>query len=208
MQSVSDQHVLVLAAGSGRRMGGPKALMEVGGRVWWELQRERIERTGVPATWVVSPDVRAGMTAPGSIPVRMVDSSAQLPMFASFLRGIDSLRSHPPHGVFLLPIDVPAPERRVWESLCDQDRVSIPTYMDTRGHPIYLPWRWIEEVLRATPDSASISVLRLDRLVEPVARYVNVHDRSVAFNLNAPDDVQRWLDGDEPARSDSRRVTP
>jgi len=182
-------------------MGTPKALMEVGGRPWWQVQRERLEGGGVPSTWVVSAEVKAVMTVPGTPPVRVIDSSPQLPMFASFLRGIDSLRASPPQGVFVLPGDVPAPERRVWESLCDHDQVSIPTYGDARGHPIYLPWRWIDEVLRATPDSASVSLLRLDRLVEPVARFVNVHDRSVAFNLNTPDDVRRWLAGDEPSKA-------
>jgi CTP:molybdopterin cytidylyltransferase MocA len=179
-------------------MGTPKALMDISGRSWWQIQHERLEAARVPSTWVVSPDVHAAMTAPGAPPVRAIDSSPQLPMFASFLRGIDSLRADPPQGVFVLPVDVPAPDRAVWDSLCDLDQVSIPSYMDIRGHPIYLPWRWIDEVLRASPDSASVSLLRLDRLVEPVARFVNVHDRSVAFNLNTPDDVRRWLAGDEP----------
>jgi CTP:molybdopterin cytidylyltransferase MocA len=134
----------------------------------------------------------------GGPTVHTVESSPALPMFASILKGIASLRASPPQGVFILPIDVPAPARAVWEALCDQDSVSIPTYMDTRGHPLYLPWWWIDEVLRASPDSASVSLLRLDRLVEPVARFVNVHDRAVAFNLNTPDDVRRWLAGDEP----------
>ena len=52
--------VVVLAAGRGTRMGGPKALMEVRGRVWWRWQREWLapaEAAGATVVWLVSPVV-------------------------------------------------------------------------------------------------------------------------------------------------------
>ena len=57
MPALDHTRVLVLAAGRGRRMGGPKALMMVEGEPWWMRQRRRIAEVGIPMTWVVSPQV-------------------------------------------------------------------------------------------------------------------------------------------------------
>jgi CTP:molybdopterin cytidylyltransferase MocA len=190
----NDRHLIVLAAGQGRRMAGPKALMEVSGRPWWQTQRQRLDPLGIPQTWVLSSEVEKAMLAAGPLPFRSVRGYADSPMFQSIMRGIDSLVAAPPEGVFVLPVDVPGAGKPVWDALCNRDEVSRPTYVGAHGHPVYLPWRWIDEVLRpGHAQSEATRPLRLDALIAPVVRDVPVKDPAVSANLNTPEDMRRWL---------------
>jgi CTP:molybdopterin cytidylyltransferase MocA len=196
MRLASDQVAIVLAAGRGRRMGTPKALMQVASRPWWQWQAERLREAGVPDLWVVSPEARRAISGGGREPIRMVEGDPEAPQFESFLAGVRELRASaegPPEGVFVLPVDVPAPGKRVWQTVCEAGRVAVPMAEGVHGHPLFLAWDWLEEVLRDRPDHARASQLRLDALIAPVATYVEVHDPSVAVNLNTPEDVERWL---------------
>ena len=94
----TDACCLVLAAGRGRRMGGPKALMQVHGQPWWRLQRERLAAAGVESLWIASPDVAAAWTDIPDAPRHLTTAPAAdapphstpepLPMFASLMLGV------------------------------------------------------------------------------------------------------------------------
>lgn len=174
-------------------MGGPKALMGVGGRAWWEVQEERLGAAGVRRLWVVSPEVRAGMRGCGS---RMVDGDADAPMFASVRMGIEAvLGESGTRGVMVLPVDVPAPGRAVVEALVKgaERGPAAPVWRGKRGHPVALPREWIEGVF--VPACGRGGVLRLDELVGAELEEVGVEDQSVVVNLNTPEDVTQWERG-------------
>lgn len=179
-------YVIVLAAGRGVRAGGPKALHVVNGRPWWEIQRERLERVGLPVVWVVSERVRQGMGE--SVPERMVIADESAPMFESVLAGVrDVGRRAGASSVFVLPVDVPVPRARVFHRLTESSSPAIPTHSGVHGHPVFIPWRFVEgHVLRAGASD------RLDRLIESVRAEVDVDDPSVVTNLNTSEDFQRW----------------
>ncbi len=194
MSGIELAHVLVLAAGRGTRMGSPKALMLVGGRPWWAIQHERLVAIGVPATWIVSPEVEAGIRSSGLSPGPLVRADPAAPMFASLLAGVAALRHQPPESLFVLPIDCPAPARRVWESLAAARAVAVPTHAGKRGHPVHLPWTFATSTIdpaaaRATPSSPA----RLDTLIAPIARLIETDDPDTTTNLNTPADLQVWL---------------
>lgn len=185
--------VLILAAGRGRRMGAPKALMPVAGvgepRPWWRHQQDRLARADRPPLWVVSPDVRAAMRE--SAPPH-VQSDPDAPMFASVLAGLSALRAAPPGWVHVLPVDVPAPAPATFaalEAAAGPRGVAVPRFRGRTGHPLCLAWSWIEEKVFpvAAPDQ------RLDALTAPARVVVDVDDPAVAANLNTPDDLRRWL---------------
>lgn len=194
----STTHILILAAGRGTRMGGPKALMQVGGRPWWQVQRERLAAVGLPQTWVVSEAVRTAISGQAGAPERMVVADSDAPMFQSVMAGVESLRGPDrPRGVFVLPVDVPAPGPEVWEMLSRSVVPALPMCRGVHGHPLYSPWRWVEsELLGLSPrDRAG---LRLDRLIAPSVRHIECGDVSVTINLNTPADVSTWLSGTPP----------
>lgn len=185
---MNDQAAIVLAAGRGTRMGTPKALMSVAGRPWWRTQTQRLTDIGVPQVWVVSDEVRASMDE--SIDALLVGGDSTAPMFSSILAGARALAEAPPRGVFVLPVDVPAPRPDVWTMLASAGHdAAAPTFESRRGHPVWLSWAFVESrVLRADPSA------RLDALVAGCIHEIAVADPDTTANLNTPDDLQSWSD--------------
>jgi CTP:molybdopterin cytidylyltransferase MocA len=185
--------VLVLAAGRGRRMGVPKALMRIGGRAWWHVQSERIAAAGREACWVVSPDVRIELGSEPGAPAPLLESDPDAPMFASIIRGILGLRAASPPWVHVLPVDVPAPRRQTLdalESAAGNEGVAVPVYKGRAGHPACLSWGWVEATLLhrgAEPGSP-----RLDALLGTSRNLAAVDDPDVCVNLNTPDQAREW----------------
>ncbi len=183
--------VLVLAAGRGTRMGGPKVLMSVGGVPWWRVQLERLNAAGLEQTWLVSPEVRSVFESEPDAPQQLVEADSSEPMFETLMRGLRSLDDKPCPGVFVLPIDVPAAGPAVWRELAVTGRVAVPVCDGRRGHPLHLPRLWIREHLLASPPPPGA---RLDTLIRAFRMEVAVDDPAVGFNLNTEADVQQWLE--------------
>lgn len=191
--------VIVLAAGRGRRMGGPKALMEVGGVPWWREQERRIAAAarGVPgleSCWVASPDVMSAWAEAPDRPGRVAMADPDAPMFASVAAGVRAVAAAggcaPVEGVFVLPVDVPAStDVVVWRSLAKSGAVARPVWCGRHGHPLYLPWSWVEHELSPRLDDAGA---RLDQVIAGSVRDIAVDDETVVCNLNTPEDVQRF----------------
>lgn len=179
--------VVVLAAGRGTRMGGPKALMTVSGRPWWQWQEDRLRNAN--RVWVASPEVAAAIR-PHAVPSIPGDPGA--PMFSSIQAGLDVALDTEAAGAFILPVDVPVPAMQTLRTLAAAagSGVAIPTHRGQRGHPAALSRAWIERVFlpgRDGPDA------RLNRLIAPDATEVAVEDPDVLVNLNTPRDVENWL---------------
>ncbi len=201
-----EDHVIVLAAGRGVRAGGPKALHRVGSELWWKVQARRLARTGLPVTWVVSERVRDGMLGEGELPEHLAIADEGAPMFASVRAGIEDVdrrsRERRPgeepwtiRGVFVLPVDVPAPRAEVLTRLSaalaepGSAVAAIPTHQGRHGHPVYVSWDFLEmRVLRVAPSPDD----RLDRLIGRERVEVPVDDPGVLVNLNTAQDFEDW----------------
>ncbi len=193
-------HVLVLAAGRGTRIGGPKALLDIAGRPWWQHQSAALASVGIAATWVVSDEVRAALASHQGAPPRLVTAASDAPMFASLLAGLRSLPDASIDGVFILPVDTPAPAPAVWHALAQAGGVAIPAFQGRSGHPVLLHSPWVRGLLsRIAHEHLDPNSLRLDQLIAPVARQIPVDDPAVCVNLNTIDDVQAFLARTVPA---------
>jgi nicotine blue oxidoreductase len=190
--------ILVLAAGRGRRAGGPKALHPVAGAPWWRQQQEALSRLGMPTIWVISRPVAEAWRTEADSP-RAVVADDTTPMFESVLTGILALRATAPAGVFILPVDVPAAEPSVWRTLAaERSRPARPAFHGVHGHPLRVPWCFVErDILPLANDPARAAAARLDRLIAPHVATIPVDDERVVLNLNEPSDFARW----ERARS-------
>ncbi|GAH22194.1 unnamed protein product, partial [marine sediment metagenome] len=63
--------------------------------------------------------------------------------FSSIQCGLQALSSTNQVGVFILPLDVPCPQKHVWELLAlglssFKINVSIPEFNGKKGHPVLL----------------------------------------------------------------------
>lgn len=194
--------VVVLGAGRGRRMGGPKSLMLVEGRAWWMWQNESLRGYGLDAHWVVSAQVAGSMQVSGNAPARAVIGDGSAPMFASVLLGLAGIEDLT-RGVFLLPVDTPAPRISVWRLIAACDVPAHPTCGGRGGHPLFLPGEWLEAHLgtmvreaREAGVGALGHACRLDKFIEGTSRRVEVDDPAVIVNMNEPADVESWLKSD------------
>lgn len=181
---------IILAAGAGKRMGTPKALMTVEGQPWWRMQADRLRAIGVPALWIINEQVAAAMQ--GDTPTRHALMDSSKPMLASALAGVQLLAADPPQGVFILPIDTPAPRPQVWADLAATNAVASPTVGGSSGHPLYAPWAWIADRLRT--GSINPDTDRLDTLIAGDRVTVPTDDPDAITNLNRPEDLANWLE--------------
>ena len=141
---------LVLAAGEGRRMGGPKALLRDESGTPWVVRTVRVlEQAGVDEVVVVvgaaAADVRAALLGAAlpdeGIRVVTADDWAE-GMGASLRAGLRSLVGHDDVAAALVcVVDTPglnpAVVRRVAE-LAGPDVLARATYDGTPGHPVLL----------------------------------------------------------------------
>ncbi|MGQ0628432.1 MAG: nucleotidyltransferase family protein [Phycisphaerales bacterium] len=180
--------VVLLAAGQGRRMGGPKALMNLSGRAWWAVQNDRL--AGRRAVWVASAEVRPALVGVVSVVAASTD-----PMFESVRVGVrHALEDAECRGVFILPVDVPVPGAVVFAALeaAAADGPALPAHRGVRGHPAFLPRDWAtDHILNAPLEPPP----RLDALMKPSETIVDVDDPSVCVNLNTPADRARFEAG-------------
>lgn len=143
---------------------------------------------GARSLWVVSPDVEAAMADSDAAPTERVCASPDAPMFESIVTGLRALAPSPPAGVFILPVDVPAPSAPTLARLTTGPSVAVPRSNGRTGHPIWLDWGWVREHLLTTTPAAR----RLDLLIKADATPVDVDDDAVAWNLNTPADLAAW----------------
>lgn len=146
----SGQSVVILAAGHGTRMGGPKAFVRFRGRSFLELILDRCAESGAEVTIAVDPTFRARVQAllqanpvpHAEIEMRWVDVDGRLPMIASLQA---ALRAGGFGGGFWLwPVDAPFLSGAGWRTLglavaAQAEQILKPRVNGRTGHPVWFP---------------------------------------------------------------------
>lgn len=190
---------MVLAAGWGRRMGGPKALLSTpDGRTFLETVADGVRGARVARMVVVVGPWWDGGIGPDGCdlivnpdPDRGIISSLRL-----------ALGRPPPHehGVFVALVDHPAvcPEtyRIIAETHREEPRrIVIPVFREGsgvhRGHPVVFP-AWV--VAEFFSPRAEVEGPRAVVRAHPEAIHeVEVSDPGVVMDMDAPTCYQQWL---------------
>lgn len=176
---------VVLAAGLGVRMGGPKAELLVDGRRLVDAAVAELRACGLDDVIAVVPpgvDVPGARTVVNPEPSRGMRSSLEL--------GVESVDPSTDAIVVIL-VDTPGIKARdigaavaAWAP----GRVVIGDYGDRRTHPVVMsPAMWRAAISVAGPDEGARSYLRThDDLVDVVALAGDPTD------LDTPEDVANW----------------
>lgn len=173
---------VVLAAGESRRMGQPKALLEVEGRTLIEAHVAQLRSMVDAVTVIVRPEVAARLP---SLDARVVAraTSSQAASLASALVGFDA------HVWVVTPVDLvpPQPEtlRMLLAALTDGIDAVTPEHAGRGGHPV---------VVRAAvlaPYRAGAMLPLRERLGQVRRAKIVVDDPGVLGDLDFVEDVAR-----------------
>lgn len=190
--------LLVLAAGRGTRMGEPKGLIAVrdGTLATWQTRRFRAAG-GADVLFVLGESAPDYLAAHPDLP-HVVNQDVDLGPFRSLQLGLEAVLVDEPRAVFVLPVDVPAPDKEAWHALVDglRDDIAVvrPKHGEKRGHPVLLSANFARTLLaleaRADDARLDVQIRRLDPLL---VRDVPVADPQVVLNLNDQKVAQQWL---------------
>jgi CTP:molybdopterin cytidylyltransferase MocA len=134
---------VLLAAGEGRRAGGPKALLRLGEQSFLAAAAARLRRPGVAQLVLVLGAEPARVRREAGVPegAEIVLNAAwrEGGMLSSLLRGLDRAEQLGAEAVLVHPVDHPlvAVETvdRVLAALAKGARVAVPSFAGRRGHP-------------------------------------------------------------------------
>jgi CTP:molybdopterin cytidylyltransferase MocA len=176
---------IVLAAGAGERMGGPKALLVIEGEPLARVHTQRLAEAGCAPIVLVTRGELAGRFAADA----MVAVSTAPDPAGSLAVGLGALRLDPDDVLVITPVDAwPACTEtigRLIEAVRGGADAATPTLEGKGGHPVVLRAsvllgyrdapRPLRDVLNALP--------RRVRIV--------VDDPAITVDLDTPEDVER-----------------
>jgi CTP:molybdopterin cytidylyltransferase MocA len=176
---------VLLAAGHGRRAGGPKALLQVAGQPLWLRQVERLRSVGLhDVVAVLHPDAQPIAGSEARIVIGDPDGTP--------LHSLQAALAQTHGAVLLLPVDCPVPARGVVARLLatglrDRQALAARPVVQTPegprgGHPVWLAAATCQRLAVANAQTE-----RLDAFLHSLGRaYVDVPvtDAGVLGNFN------------------------
>ena len=184
----------MLAAGAGRRFGGPKAVVELAGERLVDRAVRVLAEGGVTESYVVSGSV--ALTVAGAVVVENPGWASG--MGSSLLAGLDALPATAEAALVVLVDHVgltPAAVRRVVDQVSGPASLVAATYAGRQGHPVVLGRDWWPEV-RATAegDQGARAVLAAHR---DVLVPVECSDLASAADVDRPGDLTTYREGSD-----------
>lgn len=186
-----DAEAVILAAGESRRMGSPKALVDVGGEPALARLARACAEAGVASAPIVvlgahAAQVRAALP---DLRARWVENPRpEAGRTGSLQRGLQAARAQ---TVLVLPVDHPLVEAATLRALLAAPGAwVVPTRGGRGGHPLKLSGVALAAVETAPPEVALRDLPAMAGL--DVVR-VPVEDEGIHLNLDTPDDLARAL---------------
>ena len=195
---------LVLAAGAGERMGGPKALVELGGvtfleRVVRTCAQAALDEIVVVAGAEAERVEAAAAVLEGDVPLRVVRNERWREGRTGSVQAAWASCAPDAHGL-VFPVDHPCVRVQTLDAMLgafgyaarDLD-VLVPVVSigggRRRGHPVILAASVREAALALRPDEPLRDLVRRSRILE-----LPVDDEGILLDIDAPGDLARALD--------------
>lgn len=175
---------VVLAAGSGSRMGGPKAGLVVDGSRLVDRAVRALSGAGCSSVLAVT---QAGLAVSGARAV--VNTDPARGMRSSLALGVDAAPGA--DAIAVLLVDLPGVSAGAVRTVIEAwrpGRIAVASYAERRGHPTVMePALWRTALTLAGPDEGARALLasRPD-LIDEVAVAGSADD------LDSPADLARW----------------
>lgn len=183
---------LITAAGSGRRIGTPKLMLEIEGRSFLEIVAGNIFSAGIRNIVCVVKEETYDW-AKASVPgIRyIINPRPERGMLSSIFCGIKKIGKC--DGVLLIPVDHPYVKQDTYKILKDTAGKNIgsiikPRFEGKTGHPIIIPSDLLKE------DDEDYISTGLDGILKKSKYrkiYVDVKDDGILKNVNTRDDYEK-----------------
>jgi molybdenum cofactor cytidylyltransferase len=135
-------HALILAAGRGARMGGPKALLTLDGETFLSRVARLLRRPGVERVTAVVGHEAERVQREAALPadvVTVVNARYAEGMLTSILAGLDEAEAAGADAVLVQPVDHPLIEPVTVDAVIDAlgrgVTIAVPSHGGRRGHP-------------------------------------------------------------------------
>src|SRR5262245_20593442 len=191
---------LILAAGAGRRIGGPKALLRAGAETFLARCARVLASAGAaPLIAVLGHEADRVRSQAGLAPdvTIALNPDPDAGMLRSLLAGLDAAEAAGADAVLVHPVDHPlvtvACAERLLAALRSGARIAVPSYQGRRGHPGgFAAYTW--PALRAASPAAGARALLRDH---PDWIVHCEGDAGCLAGIDTPADYRRWM-GREP----------
>jgi len=175
---VNGLRVRLLAAGRGKRAGGPKAWGPYAGKTLLEAQLVFLATVTAPenidiaiqAEWLE----RCRALSPRVNWVAADPDAAAMASLQALIKASPRARS------FVLHVDMPVFDLRVWNALVDAPGDAVPVHEGRRGHPVLLTAETLDEAARLDPATGRLDELLRSRALTEVPVATDV----ILANLN------------------------
>lgn len=191
---------IILAAGAGRRIGTPKALLRRGDETYLSRAVDVCRRAGCRTVWATTredlPELDEEVARLGLVPV--LNKEPEDGMFSSVKQGLIVALAEDPDSEFfvLYPVDHPEVKSETVLLLVESLRKQLakdanaawsrPAFEGRGGHPIVVTSD-MAQALAADPDNKRPLRDALFEMAEPLT--VEVDDSGVRKNVNTPEDL-------------------
>jgi CTP:molybdopterin cytidylyltransferase MocA len=188
---------IVLAAGEGRRMGGPKALLRMDGESFLAHAIRRVSRPQVETVIAVLGHEAGRVLVEADPPasVAIVENLAYAQgMLGSILTGLAAAERLGAEAVLLQPVDHPLVADdtvdRVIAALVAGARIAVPSFLNRRGHPGGFARETWPALRLAPPERGARAVLEdhPDWIVHVPG------DAGSIQGINTVEDYVRWIE--------------
>lgn len=160
---------ILLAAGLGRRIGTPKALIEVTGETFYARALRVFSEAALNVIVVTNTIVVSALETPSSGEILVVnpDPDQAGGMFSSVRLGVAEAIARGATGAVLLPVDHPlvaaADISTVARELAAGANIVVPVHQGRRGHPIGISRNVMDEIMAESDLKTLRDVVRKDR---------------------------------------------
>ncbi len=185
----------MLAAGYSSRMRAFKPLLEFGGVPALALAIRSLKAGGADEVGVVTGHNREllGELIAAEGAEEICNPDYDRGMFASILAGIRRFIEKKADGVLLLPADCPlVPPAAVRELLAaaDGEHFAVPVFCGKKGHPLWIPSRFFEEILA---HDGTMGLKGVTQRHEAAMIRVELPYEGVLLDMDEPEEYQNML---------------
>lgn len=188
---------VVLSAGESSRMGSPKALLPLGGRLFIERIVSVLERSRVGKIIVVlghnAQEIEPKIVhLPVTIVVNRDYEQGQL---SSLLAAIRSLESDKVDGILVHLVDHPLLKASLVDRMIhlfyeSGKLIVVPAFGGRRGHPVIFSSRLFPELLKTPLELGAKSVVHSHR---DDTLEVETEDQGVVVDIDTPEEYHRYI---------------